>query len=507
MKRREFLARTACGVGAAWLGASADLFGFSPMTDNELAFASIEEIARLFRKRKLSPIELTKFMLDRIERFNSRLNAYITVSADLALVQAKEAEAELFAPRGRKGHRDRGPLQGIPISLKDNIYTNGIRTTAGSKILGDFVPVEDAHIVRKLRDAGAVLLGKTNMHEFAYGVTSNNPHYGPVRNPWDLERIPGGSSGGSAAALAAGLCYASVGTDTGGSIRIPAALCGIVGLKPTYGRVSMHGTVPLAPSLDHVGPLARTVADVALILQAIAGRDPQDAISSTRRVPNYRAEMKKAARRIRLGWPREYFWDRVDEETRGLCRAAVSGWEKRGARVVEVSVPRVVDGDAPSTAIALAEALAYHKASGWYPARSSEYGEDVRMRLEMGSQVSAAEYVHALEFRKELRAEWDAALSSVDAIVAPTVPFMAPRIGEETVKTSYGEDKVRAALLRLNRPSNYTGLPAISVPCGFTGAGAPVGLQLIGRAFEEGGLLRVALAFERVHPQLRRPSL
>ncbi|HEX4543847.1 MAG TPA: amidase, partial [Candidatus Acidoferrum sp.] len=209
------------------------------MNDTDLAFASIEEIGKLFRKRKLSPVELTKLMLARIERLNPKLNAYITVSAELTLAQAKRAESELFSARGRKGHRDRGPLHGIPISLKDNIYTAGIRTTAGSKILKDFVPQHDAQVVVQLKEAGAVILGKTNMHEFAYGVTSNNPHFGPVHNPWDLSRIPGGSSGGSAAAVAAGLCYGSIGTDTGGSIRIPAALCGVVGLKPTFGRVSV----------------------------------------------------------------------------------------------------------------------------------------------------------------------------------------------------------------------------------------------------------------------------
>src|SRR2546430_438501 len=216
------------------------------MTDSDIAFASIEEIGKLFRKRKLSPVELAKMMLARIERLNPKLNAYITVTAEVALAQAKKAETELYAPRGRKGHRDRGALHGIPISLKDNIYTKDVRTTAGSKILKDFVPQRDAVVVTQLREAGAVLLGKTNLHEFAYGVTTNNPHFGPTRNPWDLSRIPGGSSGGSAAAVAAGLCYGSIGTDTGGSIRIPAALCGIVGLKPTYRRVSTEGVVPLS---------------------------------------------------------------------------------------------------------------------------------------------------------------------------------------------------------------------------------------------------------------------
>src|SRR3979411_1769976 len=254
------------------------------MNDTELAFASIEEIGKLFRKRKISPLELTKLMLARIERLNPKLNAYITVTAELALAQAKKAESELLAPRGRKRHRDRGPLHGIPISLKDNIYTKGIRTTAGSKILKDFVPLHDAEAWAKLQEAGAILVGKANLHEFAYGVTTNNPHYGPTRNPWDLNRIPGGSSGGSAAAVAAGLCYGSIGTDTGGSTRIPASLCGVVGLKPSWGRISCEGVVPLSPLLDCTGPLARSVSDVAILTGAIyvrAGREPNFANLST----------------------------------------------------------------------------------------------------------------------------------------------------------------------------------------------------------------------------------
>ncbi|MGB7469920.1 MAG: amidase, partial [Candidatus Acidiferrum sp.] len=243
-----------------------------PMTDTDLAFASIEEVARLFRKRKLSPVELLRLMLSRIIQLDPKLNSFITVTSELALLQAKKAESELFAPRGRKGHRDRGPLHGIPISLKDNIYTENIPTTAGSRILAKFIPLHDAAVVRQLREAGAVILGKTNMHEFAYGVTSNNPHYGAVHNPWDLTRIPGGSSGGSAAAVAAGLCYGSIGTDTGGSIRIPASLCGIAGLKPTLGRVSVDGVIPLSPKLDCVGPLARTVHDATLLLDPILPR-------------------------------------------------------------------------------------------------------------------------------------------------------------------------------------------------------------------------------------------
>src|SRR5258707_9424998 len=287
------------------------------MTDTDLAFASIEDVALLYRKRKVSPLEVTKLMLARIDQLNPKVNAYLTVTAELALAQAKKAEAELFAPRGRKGHRDRGPLHGIPISLKDNIYTKGIRTTAGSKILKDFIPKEDAVVVAPLKQAGAVLLGKTNMHEFAYGVTSNNPHYGPVCNPWDPARIPGGSSGGSAAAVSAGLCYGSVGTDTGGSIRIPASLCGITGLKPSWGPISCEGVIPLSPSLDCAGPLARTVGDVAIltgVLYSRVGHEPNlTKLSAPRAGPG----------KFCLGIPRQLFFDAVSPEVRKAVDAAV----------------------------------------------------------------------------------------------------------------------------------------------------------------------------------------
>src|SRR6184192_3800941 len=278
------------------------------MTDSDLAFASIEQIGRLFRKRKLSPVELTRFMLARIEQLNAKLNAYLTVTAELALAQAKKAEAELFAPRGGKSRRDRGPLHGIPISLKDNIYTKDVRTTAGSKILKDFVPEHDATVVAELKEAGAVVLGKTNLHEFAYGVTTNNPHFGPARNPWDLSRIPGGSSGGSAAAVAAGLCYGSVGTDTGGSIRIPASLSGVTGLKPSWGRISCEGIVPLSPAFDCAGPLGRTAGDVAILTGALYSRVDRE--PNMTRASTLRAD----ARKFCLGIPRQLFFDAVSPE-------------------------------------------------------------------------------------------------------------------------------------------------------------------------------------------------
>src|SRR5277367_5997096 len=352
-----------------------------PATDTDLIFASIEEIARFFRRRKLSPVELTKLILARIDQLNPKLNAYITVTSELALAQAKKAETELFASRGRKGYRDRGPLHGVPISLKDNIYTAGIRTTAGSKILKDFIPKEDAAVAAQLKNAGAVIVGKTNMHEFAYGGTSNNPHYGAVHNPWDLSRISGGSSGGSAAALAAGLCYGSIGTDTGGSIRIPASLCGVVGLKPGIGRVSADGVIPLSPTLDFVGPLARTVQDVALLFSAISNKIKNEHVALPGRFPSPRK------RRMRLGIPREFFFDVLSPEVNTAFHDSLRVLEKHGAKLISVSVPLLAETEDAGNQIAWAEATQYHQRQGWYPARSADYGEDVRSRLEMGTKV------------------------------------------------------------------------------------------------------------------------
>jgi aspartyl-tRNA(Asn)/glutamyl-tRNA(Gln) amidotransferase subunit A len=471
------------------------------MTDTDLAFASIEEVARLYRKRKVSPVEVTKLMLARVEQLNPRLNAYITVTPELALAQAKKAESELFAPRGRKGHRDRGPLHGIPISLKDNIYTKGIRTTAGSEILKDFIAQEDATVWIKLRQAGAILLGKTNLHEFAYGVTTNNPHYGPTRNPWDLARIPGGSSGGSAAAVAAGLCYGSIGTDTGGSIRIPASLCGIVGLKPGTGRVSAEGVVPLSPRLDFVGPLARTVADAALLLEAILVREKRE------RVPSF-GRKNTQARKFRLGLPKEFFFDAISQDISAAFHEAVRSLQKQGTNVDDVSIPLLNETEEAGNFIAWAEATHYHQQAGWFPMRSADYGEDVRTRLEMGTKVTATAYLQALEVREKFIQQFHLAITAakMDALIVPTTPIAAPLIGEESTPIAKANHPTRALLLRLNRPANLAGIPAISVPCGFTSAGLPVGLQLIGAATDEPRLLTIAQVAQALMPVLRRPN-
>jgi aspartyl-tRNA(Asn)/glutamyl-tRNA(Gln) amidotransferase subunit A len=472
------------------------------MTDADLAFASIEQIGKLFRKRKLSPVELTKLLLARIDQLNPKLNAYVTVTAELALAQAKKAEAELFAPKSGKAYRDRGPLHGIPISLKDNICTKGIRTTAGSKILKDFVPAHDATVAAQLKEAGAVLLGKANLHEFAYGVTTNNPHFGPTRNPWDLSRIPGGSSGGSAAAVAAGLGYGSIGSDTGGSIRIPAALCGITGLKPTFGRVSVAGVIPLSPRLDCVGPLARSTTDAALLLDPPFVRGKQE--------PLLRKATKSSSRqRFRLGLPKEFFLKMVSAEVEYAFEEALRVFRKLGATLKQVSIPLLHETEKAGNQIAWAEATHYHQQAGWFPSRAADYGEDVRERLELGAKVPATAYLQAMQLRDSFIEHFHAALAkaNLDALVVPTTPIPAPLIDEETTAVCGSSHPTRALLLRNNRPANLAGLPAISIPCGFTPDGLPVGLQFIGAVADEALLLRIAHAFELAHPPLRRPPL
>ncbi len=458
-----------------------------------LAFATVTELGRLLAKRKISPVELAQMFLSRIERLDPQLNAFRTVAPERVLAQAREAERELA--RGRR----RGTLHGIPFALKDNIWTRGTPTTAGASILRSCVPSEDATVVRRLRRSGAVLLGKTNMHEFAYGITSQNPHFGDTHNPWAVDRMSGGSSGGSAAAVAAGLSVAALGTDTGGSVRIPAALCGVVGLKPTFGRISVHGVVPLARSFDHVGVLARSVADTALLLGALAGRDPLDPTSVAQRSGEFYSECVGRRRQIRVGRPKEHFWERLDPEVRRLAEVALEDLVQHGAIVREVSLPSVSAAVEAANMVALVEARLFHEEAGYFPAHAAEYGADVRERLEQGESVRAVDYLRALELLRRSCAEFTAALAGVDALVLPTVPVAAPLLGREQVRVGKDRESVRAALVRLNRPANFTGLPAISVPCGFTRAALPAGLEFIGSPWEEGLLLGIAHVYERTH--------
>jgi len=461
-------------------------------------FLSIAEAAKLLRQKKISPVELAECALARIEHLNPKLNAFITVVADRARCDARVAEREIL--RGNW----RGPLHGIPISLKDNICTRGVRTTAGSKILADFVPKEDSEVAARLARAGAILVGKANLHEFAYGVTNDNPHFGPARNPWNPERIPGGSSGGSAAGISAGMCFASAGTDTGGSIRIPSALCGVVGLKPTFGLVSVEGIVPLALSLDHAGPIARNAEDASIILEAIAGEYPKG-----ERRPDYRKLTNSPRKKLRLGWPRHYFFEQVDGEVKGAIETAAQVLRSLGAQIQEVAMPHLADALLPATNdVALAEATCYHESQGYFPARAADYGEDIRRRLERGQKVLATDYLRGCAQRPEAQKELEAAFEIVDAIVAPAAPIPAPRIGQHDVEIDGAKETVRSALVRLNRPTNFTGHPAITIPCGFTREGLPVGMQLIGPRWSEARLLAIAVAYQNATEwHTRRPPL
>ncbi|MFN3653372.1 MAG: amidase [Armatimonadota bacterium] len=454
-----------------------------------LADLSLAELSRELRARRVTSIEATEACLQRIAERDELLNSFRTLCADEARAEAAERDRELADGRWR------GPLHGVPLGLKDLLQTAGIRTTAGSALLRDWVPDADATVVRRLRNAGAVSLGKLNMYEFAFGATSDNPHYGPVRNPHDPARGTGGSSSGSGAAVAAGLCYGSVGSDTGGSIRCPAALCGIVGLKPTYGRVSRHGAVPLAWSLDHLGPMARTVTDAALLLEALAGHDPADPTSSTRPVPPYAARLEGGVRGLRVGIPRELFWSWCHSEVELRVREAIELLRREGAEIREVSLPSLDYAATVQGCLILAEAAAYHRE--WLATRSGDYGSRVRMRLAEGLCVEAADYLNALQARQLLRDDFSRVFQEVDALLTPAVPIPAPRLDQEYVAVHDGVAPAQFYMVRNTFVFNMTGTPAVSVPCG-AAEGMPVGLQIAGRAWEEETVLRIARAWERV---------
>jgi aspartyl-tRNA(Asn)/glutamyl-tRNA(Gln) amidotransferase subunit A len=448
---------------------------------------TIEFVAPLIRRRKLSPVELTRFLLERISRLQPEINAYLTITADAAISQAARAEKEIS-----KG-RYRGVLHGIPISLKDLFYTRGVRTTAGSKILKRFVPKENAAIVNRLLECGCVFLGKTNLHEFAFGTTNINPHYGPVRNPWDMQRISGGSSGGSAASVVSAQALASFGTDTGGSIRIPSAACGCVGLKPTYGRVPMSGIIPLAGSLDHAGPLGRCVMDTAFLLNAVA----EPCLWNTGAV---RAawEIRRGVKSFRIGIPRQYFFDHIRTDVRKAVLASIGIFEQLGAKITELNLAGMEETAALASEITGDEAFAYHEK--WLKQRPQDYGKDVRLLLEQSSKATAAIYIGAQQKRLAYSEKLDCALSKVDMLLTPTLPVTAPGIEQSEIRIGNAVEDIRTALLRLTRPGNLSGLPAISIPCGFSPEGLPIGLQLIGRRFDETTLLRAAYVYEQATP-------
>jgi aspartyl-tRNA(Asn)/glutamyl-tRNA(Gln) amidotransferase subunit A len=463
----------------------------------DLAYASIADLAPVLRSRAVSPVELAVSLLARIERL-ATLNAFITVTADVALAQARDAEREI----GRGEYR--GPLHGIPVSLKDLFDTRGIRTTCGSRILSEHVPAGDAAVTERLRAAGAVLLGKTAMHEFAFGVTTDNPHYGPTRNPWRPDRIPGGSSGGSGAAVAAGLGPASLGTDTGGSVRIPAALCGVVGLKPTYGRVSRHGVFPLSWTLDHVGPLTRRVEDAAIVLQAIAGPDRRDASTLGHDVPDFVAGLREPLAGKRVGVLTDEYHKEMAGDVRAQFDAALDVLASLGlpAEPVPFPFPRAVQTSA--FAVIRAEAASVHEE--WMRERPGDYGPETLDLLRQGLFVTATQYLRAQKVRALLLREMEEILRPYAALVLPTTPAVAPAIKQKTIALEGRDVEVRGLLTQFTRLINLTGLPAISVPCGFGADGLPVGLQIVGRPLDEQTILAIAHAYEQATPwHTRRP--
>ncbi|MBY0493195.1 MAG: amidase [Cyanobacteria bacterium] len=439
---------------------------------------TISEVTARVARGEITSERLTEDCLSKIKELNPKLNAFITVTADDALALARQADKEIAA--GRRI----GPLHGIPISLKDLIDQQGVRTSAGSLVRKEHVATEDAFVTARLREAGAVFVGKTNLHEFAFGTTSEDSGFGPVRNPLDASRSPGGSSGGSAAAVASGMSLGTVGTDTGGSIRIPAAACGIVGLKPEWGRVSASGVVPLSRQLDHVGPLAASVADAWLLYNAMLPHGDQigDALDAT------------SLKGLRLGKLSGYFFDRLDEDVERGVLDTIAKLQRKGASVVDVSVPHAADMAAIYLHLVFGDAAEYHART--LVSRPQDYTTPVRLRLEMARYVLAEDYIRALRGKDLIAREVDRALGRVDALVLPSLAIPAPPLGAQTMPVKGGSDAVRTLMLRCSQPFNLSGHPAISIPCGQTRDGMPIGLQLVGHKGRTPALVQAALAAE-----------
>lgn len=460
---------------------------------------TLSNLSRAFRKKEISPFEVTRAYLERIENHDNRINAFITLLKQKAIRDARKAENEIL-----KGEY-RGPLHGIPFAAKDLFFTKGIRTTCGSKILADFIPKYDATVIERLFSAGAILLGKLNMHEFAYGTTSVNPHFGAVRNPWNPKKITGGSSGGSAAALAASFVPLALGTDTGGSIRIPASLCGIVGLKPTYGRISRYGVYPLCWSLDHPGPMAKTVADLAIAMSILAGYDPRDPVTPRVPIPNYSKASSDDLKGIRLGIPGNYYFDCLDKDVYRAVKKAIQDLKELGAKIHPIVIPHLPDASTAAYIILLAEAAAVLEK--WHLTRPKELGEDVRSRLNLGAEIKASQYLKAQRIRRKAREIFMEVFKNVDAVVTPQLPITAPRIGQKTVSFGKVVQPVPVALTRFTRIYNLIGIPSLSLPCGFSSSGMPIGLQIAAKPFDEETALKVGHAYEINSPWKSRQPL
>jgi aspartyl-tRNA(Asn)/glutamyl-tRNA(Gln) amidotransferase subunit A len=467
---------------------------------SEPALMSLTEVAKAIAEKRLSSREVTQSLLDRIAKWNSKLNAFMAIEADEALKAADSADAAL-AKGGPKG-----ALHGVPLAHKDMYYDAGKIVTCGSKIRKGFVATTTSTALQRLKDAGTVRLGSLQMVEFAFGPTGHNPHYGAVCNPWNTDHITGGSSSGSGSAVAARLTFAALGSDTGGSIRMPAHFCGVTGLKTTVGRVSRAGAMPLSWSLDTVGPLAQTVEDCALLTGLMAGADPEDPTASHVPVPDYMAATKQSIRGLKVGVPSAYYVDDLDAEVARALDETVAVLKKEGAEIVKVDLPDQRQLSAACQIVLATEAASLHKR--WMIERPQDYGAQVLMRLQNGLAIPAVTYLEAMRWRGPALTAWLAAVDGTDAVIAPVTPMPAPTIAESDVGNSMNAEAVIQRITRFTRPINYLGLPSLAIPAGFTGAGLPVGMQLIGRAFDEATILRIGAAFQRATDFHRRvPAL
>lgn len=456
---------------------------------------TITELAPLIKQKKVSPKEVTQSVVNQIERLNPKLNAFIDVTAEKAIQQAAAAEAEIM-----DGHY-RGPLHGIPMALKDNMYIKNERTTMGSKIHQDFIPTVNATVVDKLAANGVVFTGKLNLHEYAWGATNDNPHFGACRNPWNPELISGGSSGGSGVSTAADMTIATLGTDTGGSIRIPSSFCGITGLKPTHGLVSKYGVFPLAWSLDHVGPMTKTAEDAAHVLQAIVGFDAKDPTSVQVDSVVYAEALTGSVKGLRIGINEEYFFRQVDQGVETAVRKAIASLEAAGATVEVVKVPALSLAEYSEMITIITEASAIHHQH--LLEREEDFGEDVRFLLKLGELPSGVDYLQAQQIRAQLNHDFQKMFQTVDVMISPTLPFLPPKIGSATGRINGEDVSLLDHFIRFTGPLNLTGLPAISVPCGFSDD-LPVGMQIVGPTFSETRLLNVAYTLEQLHPEFRK---
>lgn len=466
------------------------------MKEKDLIMMSIQEISSMIKKKQISPVEIVEECVNRTKRLQPELNAYITFLEEEAKKKAKIAEREIM----KEGPKS--PLHGVPVDLKDLFYTKGVLTSAGSKLLKDFKPDYDGAVTDRLNQSGAILMGKTNMHEFAFGATNEDSYYGPARNPWDASRITGGSSGGSTITVATGMAYMSMGTDTGGSVRIPSALCGTVGFKPTFGLASLYGIIPLSFTLDHPGPLVRSVYDAAITMDIITGDDPVDPC-----IGRYKGKNTNLTEGLRgldnvkgmtIGVPSNFYFDKVDYEVEKLVKNAISNLKQLGAEIKTIEIPYLDIVPNISTIIMFSEAAYNHKDR--LAVHSDEYKSDVKDRLDQGMNYSAIEYISALQQREKIINAWNKVISEVDVVVTPTLPITAFKIGSKTVVTRGKEEPAREMCVRHTRFANTIGCPALSVPCGLTSEGLPVGLMIMGRNYDDLTVLKIGYAYEKHYP-------